>query len=237
MPAAFREARVLGDDRVVGDAQPPFEERVVGVEPGEPVVRLEEPPHMPARRAKRRARQRLRLEPAVPAVGALAQHEARVAELLDPELAVVREPAVERLGVRLGPVEQVAIPHGRGLDRIVGRGVEEERVAAGALAASCAGAPRGRPVRAPTRSGRTRTRRARGTAGAVRTTCSETASPRMPPSRKRKVLSGETTYGGFATTRSNCSPSTGSKKLPCRVSTLSTPLSAALNAAYRARSR
>ena len=28
----------------------------------------------------------------------------------------------------------------------------------------------------------------------------------MPPSRNRYALSGETTYGGFATTRSNCSP-------------------------------
>jgi hypothetical protein len=53
----------------------------------------------------------------------------------------------------------------------------------------------------------------------------------MPPSRNRYALSGETTYGGFATTRSNRSPSTGSKKLPSRVSTLSTPLRAALKPA------
>ncbi len=69
------------------------------------------------------------------------------------------------------------------------------------------------------------------TVGAALTTSSETASPRMPLSRNRYALSGETTYGGFATTRSNCSPSTGSKKLPARVSMLSAPLSAALNAA------
>jgi hypothetical protein len=53
----------------------------------------------------------------------------------------------------------------------------------------------------------------------------------MPLSRNRYARSGEITYGGFATTRSNCSPSTGSKKLPWRSSTFWTPLSAALNAA------
>ncbi len=84
---------------------------------------------MPPRWAKRRARQLLRLQPAVPAVASLAQHEARIAELFDPELAVVREPAIERLGVGLRLVEEVAIPHRRGLDRVVRRGVEEVRVA------------------------------------------------------------------------------------------------------------
>ena len=86
--------------------------------------------------------------------------------------------------------------------------------------------------RAPRRSSATRTRRAQATPARRRTTCSDTASPRRPPSRKRNALSGETTYGGFATTRSNCSPSTGSKKLPSRVSTLPTPLSAMLKSAY-----
>ena len=45
-------------------------------------------------------------------------------------------------------------------------------------------------------------------------------------------LSGETTKGGFETTRSNRSPSTGSKKLPRRTSTFARPLSAALKAVY-----
>jgi hypothetical protein len=53
----------------------------------------------------------------------------------------------------------------------------------------------------------------------------------MPPSRNRNAVSGDTTYGGFATTRSNSSPATGSKKLPSRVSTFSAPLRAALNVA------
>ena len=65
-----------------------------------------------------------------------------------------------------------------------------------------------------------------------RTTSSDTPSPRMPPSRNRYAVSGETTYGGFATTRSNCSPATGSKKLPALVSTLSTPFSTALSLVY-----
>ena len=89
--------------------------------------------HVSPSRAKRRARQLLRLQPAVAAVAALAKDQARIAELLDPELAVVREPAVERLGVGLGLVEEIAIPHRRGLDRVVRRGVEQERVAARAL--------------------------------------------------------------------------------------------------------
>ena len=150
--------------------------------------------------------------------------------MLDPELAVVGEPAVERLGVGLGPVEEIAIPDRRGLDRVVGRGVEQEGVAAGALEPA-----RGRAAGSSGSSAQAIRTEANppgaSAAGVARTTCSETASPRMPPSRNRYALSGETTYGGFATTRSNCSPSTGSKKLPSRVSTLPAPLSAALNAA------
>src|SRR5258705_481018 len=44
------------------------------------------------------------------------------------------------------------------------------------------------------------------------------------------ALSGEMTNGGFDTMRSKRSPFTGSKKLPARHSTLSAPLSRALNA-------
>ena len=231
MPAAFREARFLGHDRVVDDAQPPVEERTVRVDLGEPVVRLEQLPHVPPGRAKRRARQLLRLQPAVAAVAALAQDEARIAELLDPELvgstrASGRAP---RRRPRAGRGDRGSTPSRSRSGRPSRCGAGTRR--SPSLPASCAGARQGRPDRAPRRSGRRRTRPARA----------RPASPaRRAPRRRRRAcrrpgtgyaLSGETTYGGLATTRSNCSPSTGSKKLPCRVSMLSAPLSAALNAA------
>ena len=103
---------------------------MVEIQLGEPVVRLEELPHVSPGRAKGRLRQLQRLEPAVAAVAALAKHEAGVAEVLDSELAVVRQPAVERRGIRVGPVEEIAVPQRRGLERIVRRGVQQERVAA-----------------------------------------------------------------------------------------------------------
>ena len=69
MPASLGESRLLRDDRVVDDAQPPVEERLVRVELGQPVVRLEEPPHVAPGRAQRRARQLLRLsQPSRPSV-------------------------------------------------------------------------------------------------------------------------------------------------------------------------
>ena len=68
-------------------------------------------------------------------------------------------------------------------------------------------------------------------AGAAPTTWRETLSPSRPLSRKRNADSGEITYGGLEVTSSKRSPPAGSKKLPARHSTFSTPLSAALKAA------
>ena len=68
-------------------------------------------------------------------------------------------------------------------------------------------------------------------AGACSTTWRETVSPSRPLSRKRNADSGEITYGGLQVTSPKRRPSTGSKKLPSRSSTFSTPLSWALNAA------
>ena len=115
---------------------------------------------------------------------------------------------------------------GRGSTRSRSRSGRRSRCGAGTRRspsprASCAGAAAGSSgSSAQAIEDATRTRPARAPPALPRTTCSETASPRMPLSRNRYALSGETTYGGFATTRSNCSPSTGSKKLPSRVSTL-----------------
>ena len=103
------------------------------VELRQPVLRLEHPAHVRRRGGAQPAEAAAARQWAVASVGALAEDEARVPEVLDPELAVVREPAVERLGERLRPVEQVAVPPGRGLDRVVGRGVQQEGVAARAL--------------------------------------------------------------------------------------------------------
>ena len=65
-----------------------------------------------------------------------------------------------------------------------------------------------------------------------RTTASQNESPGRPLSRNRKSVSGEITYGGLETTRSNVSPATGSNRLPWRSSMFSIRLSAALKAAY-----
>ena len=53
--------------------------------------------------------------------------------MLDPKLAVIVEPSIERIRVRLRLLENIAIPHRGGLDRVVRRGVEQECVAAGAF--------------------------------------------------------------------------------------------------------
>ena len=55
--------------------------------------------------------------------------------------------------------------------------------------------------------------------GASRTTRSDSWSPGRPPSRYCQRRSGETTYGALQVIRSKTSPSTGSKRLPRRVST------------------
>ena len=90
-----------------------------------------------------------------------------------------------------------------------------------------------RPARAPSSRGSSRSRPPRCAPGAAPTTWRETLSPSRPLSRKRKADSGEITYGGLEVTSSKRSPAAGSKKLPARHSTFSTPLSAALNAANR----
>ena len=191
-PAAPRETGVLGDDGVVDHAQPPIQEHGVRFDLGQPVAHVEEPPHVSPRRAKGSARQLERLDPAVATVSALTHHQAGIAEVLDSELPVVGEPPIERVRVGLGPVEEIAIPHSRGLDRVVGRGVEQERVAARALQPATRAL--GRVVRIERPAIRTEANApGASTAGVARTTSSETASPRMPPSRNRYAPSGETT--------------------------------------------
>ena len=91
---------------------------------------LEQLPHVLACGPEPRAGQLLCLEPAVAAVRGLAQHQARVAELLDPELSVVPEPAVDGFRVRLRAIGELAVPHRGGFDRIVRGRVEQECVAA-----------------------------------------------------------------------------------------------------------
>jgi hypothetical protein len=68
-------------------------------------------------------------------------------------------------------------------------------------------------------------------AGRPRTITSLTRSRPSPLSRNIRLDSGEITYGGFATTRSNRSPATGSRRLPCRSSTFCTPFRARLKRA------
>ena len=60
----------------------------------------------------------------------------------------------------------------------------------------------------------------RGRAGSSPTSRSLTRSRPSPLSRNRYSDSGEITYGGFDTPRSNLSPSTGSKKLPAGIDVL-----------------
>ena len=204
---------------------------VVRVDRGQPVVHLEELPHVPPRRveapraaaaappASRRGRQRACEGPGTRSRAARSRARGSTR-------ATGRAP---RHRPRAGRGDRDSTPSRSRSGRPSRCGAGTRR--SPSLPASSAGARPGRPGRAPRRSGRRRTPPGASAAGVARTTCSETASPDMPPSRNRYVVSGETTYGGLATTRSNCSPSTGSKKLPARVSTLPTPLSAALNAA------
>ena len=134
-----------------------------------------------------------------------------------------------RLGVA---ARVVAVPVARVRERVVRAVVEQPRVAAA--------------LRRPTRAAaRTSPRRARATqltsivanppsSRCVRERAHDVARDAVasrPLSRKRNADSGEITYGGLRGDEPKRSPATGSKKLPARSSTFSTPLSAALNAA------
>ena len=230
LPAASREARVLGDDGVMDDAQSPLEELVIRVELGQPV-------------ASRTASSRVARRAEGPRAAVAAPPASR-----PPRRSACEGPGTHSRGAR-SPA--------RGNTRAIDRAPRRRRsgwsrrsrfhTVAVSIGSSVEVWSRNASHLEPSSQLRGRSAGSSGLSDqAIRTEAKALGAsvagmpshdmlgygvPGMPLSRNRYALSGETTYGGLATTRSNCSPPTGSKKLPARVSTLSAPLSAALNAA------